>query len=187
MKKFLFILSSGAMLFLASCSSKKEEGGGGMSEKAKKNVEANNAIMKMFETGDYSKIGDYMDPAVVDHSGPVGEIKGLDSIKAYFGQMTQMMGDMKNEVIKMLADDEYVMCWVKGSATAKVDIPDWGMKAGQSHTGESIEVSKFKDGKCTDHWTFMSSNEMMEMMKTMQGGPPTDGKMDAPVKDTTSK
>lgn len=184
MKKLLFTLVTGSFIFFASCSSKKEDGSG-MSEKAKKNMAANDAIMKMFETGDLSKISDYIATDAVDHAGPKGDIKGLDSIKAYFAQMGEMMTDMKNDIIRTLADDEYVMCYVKGSGTAKVDIPEWGMKAGQSHTGTSVEVSKFKDGKVTDHWTFMDANEMMQMMGG--GQPPATDTKTEPAKDSTSK
>ncbi len=162
MKKFVFILSAGVICLLSSCSSKKEEAG--MSATTKKNMEANEAIVKMFESGDWSKIGDYIANDVVDHAGPKGDIHGLDSLKAYFTEMNQMMSNMKNEVVKTLADDEYVMCWLKGTATAKVDLPDWGMKAGESHGGNSVEVSKFKDGKVVEHWSYVNPTEMMEMM-----------------------
>ncbi len=184
MKKFSLVFSAAALCLLTACSSKKTEGG--MSEAAKKNVDANNAIMKMFETGDYSKAGDYLAADVVDHAGPKGDIVGIDSIKAYFADMGQKMTGMKNDIVKTVADDEYVMSWVKGSATAKVDIPDWGMKAGDSHTGESVEVSKFKDGKCVEHWTFMSMADMNKMMSAMQPPPPVEGKK-LPIKDSTSK
>lgn len=183
MKKFLFIISVAALFFISSCSDKKE-GTGGMSEKAKKNMEVNNAILKMFETGDWSKVGDYIATDAVDHAGPKGDIVGLDSLKAYFAQMGQMMSNMKNEVVKTLADDEYVMSWVKGSGTAKMDLPEWGMKAGQTHTGNSVEVSKFRDGKVVEHWTFMNAGEMMQMMGGGQQ-PKMDDKK--PVKDSTSK
>ena len=69
-----------------------------------------------------------------------------------------------------MADDEYVMCWIKGTATAKVDLPDWGMKAGDSHTSNSVEVSKFKDGKAIEHWSFVDPAEMMKMMGSMNPG-----------------
>ncbi len=161
MKKLLFIISAGFFCLLISCNSKKE---GGMSATAKKNLEANEAIVKMFESGDWSKVGDYIANDAVDHAGPKGDIVGLDSIKAYFNQMGQMMTNMKNEIVKTLADDEYVMCWLKGSATAKMDLPEWGMKAGQSHTGNSVEVARFKDGKVVEHWSFVDPVEMMKMM-----------------------
>lgn len=162
MKKLLVIFSAACILLLGSCSNKKE--GGGMSETAKKNKDANDAILKMFESGDLSKIGDYIAIDAVDHAGPKGDIVGLDSIKAYFNQMGQMMTNMKNEIVKTLADDEYVMSWVKGTATAKVDLPEWNMKAGQSHGGNSVEVSRFKDGKAVEHWSFVDPMEMMKMM-----------------------
>lgn len=167
MKKLLFILSAGSFLFFTSCNDKKDTGG--ITVKAKKNLDANEAIMKMFETSDWSKIGDYIATDAVDHAGPKGDIKGLDSLKAYFTNMGKMMTNMKNDIIKTLADDEYVMTWVKGSATAKEDIPEWGMKAGQSHTSNSVEVSKFIEGKVVEHWSFVDANEMMQMMS---GGQP---------------
>lgn len=156
-----------------------------MSDTAQKNMEANNAILKMFETGDWSKVGDYIATDAVDHSGPKGDIVGLDSLKAYFASMGQMMTNMKNEIVKTVGDEEYVMSWVKGSATAKVDMPEWGLKAGQSHGGNSVEVSKFKDGKVVEHWSFVNANEMMQMMGGAQP-PKKDDKL-APAKDSISK
>ncbi len=186
MKKLLFMLSAGCFLFFTSCTDKKDAGG--ISAKAKKNIESNDAIMKMFETNDWSKIGDYIADDAVDHAGPKGDIKGLDSLKAYFANMGKMMTNMKNDIIKTLSDDEYVMTWMKGSATAKEDIPEWGMKAGQSHTGHSVEVSKFKEGKVVEHWSFVDANEMMQMMGGTPPPPaPMNDKKGPPVKDSTSK
>ena len=170
MKKFLIIISAGFICLLSSCNSKKEESG--MSDKAKKNLEANAAITKMFETGDWSKVGDYIAADGIDHTGMTGEVKGLDSLKAEFVMMGNMMSDMKNEVVKEFADDDYVMSWMKESWTMKAD--GMGMKAGDKMNVNAIEVSKFKDGKSTDHWGFISMTDMMKMM------PPPP-----PAKDTT--
>ena len=72
---------------------------------------------------------------------------------------------MKNETVKELADDEYVFQWMKESATMKVDDPAMGMKAGSRNTFNAIEVTKFNnEGKATDHWTFMSWGDVMNMM-----------------------
>ena len=176
MKKLLVIFSAGFILLLSSCSDKKEAGG--MSDRAKKNLEACNAINKMFEAGDWSKIGDYITTDAVDHAGMNGDIKGLDSIKANFDKMGAMMGNFKNEVVKEMADDDYVFQWMKETMTMKVD--GMGMKAGETHTMSAIEVSKFnKDGKATDHWTFVDWNDMMKMMPQ----PPMDNM--TPTMDTT--
>lgn len=161
MKKLLVIFSAGFILLLSSCSDKKEAGG--MSDRAKKNLEACNAVNKMFEAGDWSKAGDYIAADGIDHAGMNGDIKGLDSIKANFDKMGAMMGNFKNEVVKEMADDDYVFQWMKETMTMKVDA--MGMKAGSTHTMNAIEVSKFnKDGKASDHWSFIDWNDMMKMM-----------------------
>ena len=156
MKKLLIPLL-GLTCFCLSC---KQESG--MSDKAKKNLETSEAVAKMFESGNWSKVGDYIAVDAVDHAGMNGDVKGLDSIKASFAQMANMMSDMKNEIVKELADDEYVFQWLKESSTMKVDA--MGMKAGSRNTFDAIEVSKFKNGKIIEHWGFLNWNDMSKMM-----------------------
>ncbi len=179
MKKFLFILSAVATIFLVSCKS-KDSGGGGMSDTTKKNVDAMHAISHMFETGDWSKVGDYIAADAVDHAGMSGDVKGLDSIKAMFAMMSKSMSNMKNVVVKELADDDYVMSWMKESGKMNVDM--MGMKAGQDYTMNAIELSKFKDGKSTDHWSFIFTGDVMKMMPQQSS---TDTKMTDQPKDST--
>jgi predicted SnoaL-like aldol condensation-catalyzing enzyme len=180
MKKSFLIIAAGTLM-LASCGSKKESGG--MSDAASKNLETNHAILKMFEGGDWSKTGDYIAADAVDHAGENGDVKGLDSIKATFDRMGGMMGEMKNDIVKELADDDYVMCWVNQHAVSKVDAPEWGMKKGQAMDINSIEVSKYnKDHKVTEHWSFVNMHDMMKMM----GGAGNPGANNMPM-DTTHK
>ena len=170
MKKFLFTLITGISLLFVSCTAKKE---GGMSATAKKNLEANQAITKCFETGDFSKLGDYIAEDAVDHAGSTGDVKGLANIKTDMEKMMSSMADPKMEIIKELADDEYVMSWMKVSGTMKTDM--MGMKAGDKFDGKSIELSRFKDSKVVEHWTFMEPSEVMKMMGGGTTAPPADG------------
>lgn len=145
---------------LFSCGKKES---GGMSDKAKKNMETADAIIKMLQTGDNSKIGDYISTDAVDHSAPTGELKGLDAIKAEFNDMSKMMSDFNYSVTKEIADDDYVFQWGKESWTMKTD--GMGMKAGDKVSADFIEVSKMTaDSKASDHWSFISVNDMMKMM-----------------------
>lgn len=163
MKKLVLIACTVCLCFLISCNNDKS--GGGMSDKAKKNLESANAIAKMFESGDFSKLGNYVAADGVDHSGMKGEIKGVDSMKAAYSEMMKNMGDMKNKTVKELADDDYTFQWMEESFTAKADDPMMGMKAGERKTVNAIEVSKFNsDGKATDHWTFINFGDMMGLM-----------------------
>jgi len=147
--------------FCSSCNNQQA----GMSDKAKKNLDNFNAITKMFESGDFSKAGDYIAKDVVDHASPSGEVKGLDSLMAAFKMYASMVSGVKNEYVKQLADDDYVMGWMKQTWKAKVDDPMMHLKAGENGQVETIEVTKHDaDGKITDHWSFISMNDMMKMM-----------------------
>lgn len=172
MKKIVFAASAAIICCLFSCNNKDS---GGMSEKAKKNLETAQGVGKMFESGDWSKVGDYIAADAVDHASMSGhDVVGLDSIKAAFAQMGSMAGDMKNEIVKELADDDYVFQWLKETSTMKVDA--MGMKAGSTNTMNMIEVTKFnKDGKISEHWSFGDWNDMMKMMP--QPPPPMDTTM----------
>ncbi len=162
MKKiFLFFLAAGSLLFL-SCNNE-----GGMSAAAKKNKETNDAIMKAYEAGDFSKMGDYIAADAVDHGGETGDIKGLENIVNEMKRYHAMMPDMKATMSRSLADDEYVFTWATMTGTMN----------GKAVTMSSVDVSKFKDGKAVEHWVYMDPKEMMQMM------PPTP----APVTDTLKK
>ncbi|HEX6169834.1 MAG TPA: ester cyclase [Chitinophagaceae bacterium] len=167
MKKLAFALSAVILSCLVTCTNNAAHEDG-TSEKAHKNLENLKAVINMFEMGDYSKAGDYIAADGVDHTGPTGEVKGLDNLKAMFAQMGSTMTDVKNEVVKGLADDDYSMVWIKQSWTQKTDDPMMKMKAGDKGNMESVEVCKHgADGKITDHWGFLSMADMMKMMPQM--------------------
>ena len=164
MKKLFLPFLILVVVFCTSCSNQQS----GMSDRAKKNLETATAVAKMFESHDWSRTGDYIAADAIDHSGPRGDVKGLDSIKAEFQEFGNSMSDMKNDVVKELADDDYVFQWMKESWTMTKD--QMGMKAGTKQNADAIEVSKFNsDGKITDHWSFISMNDMMKMMQMPQG------------------
>ena len=57
---------------------------------------------------------------------------------------------------------------------------DWGMAVGTKYDMTAIQVSKFKDGKATEHWEFMEPRELMKMMPPPP--PPMGNKMDTMMK-----
>jgi predicted SnoaL-like aldol condensation-catalyzing enzyme len=166
MKKLAFAFSLVMLSCFVTCTNNSAHEGD-TSEKAKKNLDNFKAVISMFETGDYSKAGDYIANDGVDHSAPTtsGEVKGLDSLKAMFAQMTSTMSNVKNEIKKEMSDDEYSMVWVRQTWTQTKDDPMMGMKAGQTGDMQTVELCKHgADGKITDHWGFMSMSDAMKMM-----------------------
>ena len=156
MKKYLFILSAGFICLLNSCSDKKE--GAGMSDKAKKNLEAFHVVDSAFQTGNTSRIDEVVASDFVDHTNK-GDM-GRDSLKAMITMMKNSGSNMKSEVKKALADDEYVMAWMRWTGTSDGSM---GMPVGPFDMS-AIEVVRFKDGKAVEHWSFMEAREMMKMM-----------------------
>lgn len=171
MKSILFLVTVAACSICISCNS------GGMSATAKKNMEVNDAIMKAYTAGDFSKMGDYIAADAVDHGGQNGDVKGLDSIVADMKRYHAMMPDMKQTNIKTMADDEYVFVWSTIAGTMN----------GQPSKMTSIDVSKFKDGKATEHWVFMDPNELAKMMMEQKPSTTTDATTPVTPADTTKK
>jgi predicted SnoaL-like aldol condensation-catalyzing enzyme len=161
MKSFLTLLSMATCSFIISCNS------GGMSATAKKNIEVNEAITKSYETGDFSKIADYIAADAIDHGGEHGDVKGLDSIVASLKRYHEMMPDMKSTIKKTMADDEYVFTWSTVSGTMN----------GQKSEMTSVDVVKFKDGKAVEHWLYMDPAEMAKMMMQPATPPAADTAM----------
>ncbi len=165
MKKFLLPAIAAFIILFSSCNQGSTTAGAAESDKAKKNMDNAKAVTEMFAKNDFSHMSDYIAADAVDHSGMNGEVKGLDSLKKMFEYYASTMKDSKNEPVKMVADDDYVFQWQKESWTDAYDDPKMMMKAGEHHNMDAIHVTKHNaDGKITDHWGFVSMNDMMKMM-----------------------
>jgi len=161
MKKILFLLSAAVCCFLFACN-EKSSGSGAMSDAARKNLDAFHIVSDAFMSGDVSKIDSVVATDFVDHTES-GD-KNRDSLKAMITMMHKSETGMKSEIKKELADDEYVMGWMRWTGTSDGSMP--GMPAGP-YDMSGMEVVRFKDGKAVEHWAFM---EVREMMKMMGGG-----------------
>lgn len=156
MKKLLFIVSAGIICLCTSCGSKN---GTAMSGKTKKNIESMHGITNCFIKKDFSKLGDFVAEDCIDHSG---NLKGLAQMKAEFAKWTTMIDDTRTTTIVEMANDEYVISWVRFDLTMKTDMG--GMKNGQGFNKTDIEVARFRDGKAIEHWTFMEPSEMEKVL-----------------------
>jgi predicted ester cyclase len=164
MKKYLSVLVILLCVYLVSCMNRVDAPA--VSATTQKNLDANRAVLKTFETQDFSKLGDYIANDAVDHSGEHGDIKGLDSIRASFVKSESDISNPKIEIIKELGDDEYVMSWNTFTGVYKTD--GMGHKAGDTLMMKSLDVSKFSDGKAVEHWLLMEPGDVMKMMGSIQ-------------------
>lgn len=164
MKKYLSTLTALVFLGLNTVQAQPR------SATAQKNLDAMLAIQKCFDTKDFGKLADYIANDAVDHSGATGDIKGLAAMKLEFEKTMEYTDSTMSEVIKELADDEFVMLWIHNTGVLKNDMV--GQKAGERFEMRTMELAKFRDGKVVEHWTFMELAEMMKMMNNMGMAPP---------------
>jgi len=158
MRKLFLVTSVILLNTLIACNSDS----GGMSATAKKNKEVNDSIMKAYEAGDFSKMADYIAADATDHGSYIGDVKGLDNIVVAMKGYHEQWNNRKTEVLREMADDEYVILWSKVSGVPKTHM--MGMKAGQSYTMTTVDVAKFKDGKAVEHWIYMDPKEIAQLM-----------------------
>ena len=161
MRNSLFLTTIVLFLFCTACTNTNEEAGG-LSATTQKNLDAFHTVSDAFMSGDVSKIDSVVASDFVDHTES-GD-KNRDSLKAMITMMHKSEQGMKSEIKKELADDEYVMGWMRWTGTSDGSMP--GMPAGP-YDMSGMEVVRFKDGKAVEHWAFM---EVREMMKMMGGG-----------------
>ena len=165
MKKIVLLISAGLFCCFVSCNNEENTATTGTTETkeessmAKKNLEATHVVTKAFETGETGMIDSVVASDFVDHTDR-GDM-GRDSLKAIIVAWKADSKDSKTEIIKELADDEYVFSWLRFTGTSGGTMP--GMPAGP-YNMTAIEVIRFKDGKAVEHWGFMEPREMMKFM-----------------------
>ena len=174
MKKFALIAFSAAVIFLFSCNNAQT---GSMSESNStqtKNLMADSTIGAAFRTGDASKIDSVVAADFVDHTDQ-GD-KNRDSLKALIKMIHDNFPDMKMETVDHGTSGDNVYAWMKfsGNSTGAMGMPKGPFEF------SSVELTKYKDGKAVEHWSFMDARDVAkqreEMMKMM------GGKMEGPKK-----
>ena len=166
MKRIISLFTIGVLFACFSCNNEKSEKTASSTSTedkkdnsmAEKNLAASRIVDDAFMTGDTSKINDAVASDFVDHTD-MGE-KNRDSLKAMVLMTHREFPDMKMEVLKELADDEYVFSLIRMTGTSNGQM---GMPKGPFDM-KSIEVVKFKDGKGVEHWSYMQPADMMKMM-----------------------
>jgi len=172
MKQVLSLFAIGTLIVFVSCSGNKTEktATDTMSSDKKdnsmaaKNIAASHIVNDAFQKGDISKIDEAIAADFVDHTDR-GDMN-RDSLKAMITSMHKEFPDMKMEIIKELADDDYVFSLMRWTGTSNGQM---GMPKGP-YDMKAIEVVRFKDGKGVEHWSYMQPQDVMKMMAQMPSG-----------------
>lgn len=161
--KQIFLISCTALLcILVSCNgstSTTTDNSDNHKEQQQKNLAASDVVMKAFQTGDASAIDSVIADDFIDHTDR-GDKKGRDSLKAMINFTHTNFKDMKFEKVRDVADGDYVYSWITYSGTSDGSM---GMPKGP-YKMNTIELSRFSNGKAVEHWAFVDMQDMMKMM-----------------------
>ncbi len=123
-----------------------------------------NKVYEMFNSGDFSDIGKYIDAGYVEHTPTMGQKPGLEGFVEVMKSFKKSFPDMKftiNDVI-ITNDKAAVLNTMTGTNTGEF----MGMPA----TNKKISVMGIdwllfnKDPKCTEHWGYIDSYSMMQQL-----------------------
>ncbi len=143
----LFLGPAIILLFgIVSCSNVKKAtlSADNNSSQRQKNINTDNELLKVFETGNVSTLDSIIAPDFVNHTG-MGDRIGIDSLKAMVKSFHSHVNNLKMEVKRQWADDDYVADWIRFTGTNPTLVI------------EGIEVTRFSNGKAIEHWFFPNS------------------------------
>jgi predicted SnoaL-like aldol condensation-catalyzing enzyme len=180
MKKILFVAATALLCLLISCNDSETKGNTDADKQAKNKADFE-MIYHALETGDVSHLDSIIDKDIVDHGNPMGDVKGIDSVKKWFTDFHSMTKDVKVVSIANASNDDYAFDWNRMTGTFTA--PMMGNPAGPFEITTLDVVKLNKDGKAVEHWSYMDPKEMMKMMGAPPP-PPAENKMSA---DTTKK
>ena len=171
MKKNFFIAFAALLCICFSCNNNPVATADNDNKaQEQKNLAASDVVGKSFETGDVKGLDSVIADDFIDHTDR-GDKKGKDSLKAMVAFVHSNFKDMKMEKVRDAADGDYVYSWMTYSGTGDGTM---GMPKGP-YKMSAIELTKFKNGKAVEHWSFMDSQDMAKMMPPPQ---PEMNKMD---------
>ena len=163
MKKIFISAFAGLLCLCTSCNNPATTTDNDNKAQQEKNIAASDAVAKAFQTGDVSAIDSVIADDFIDHTDR-GDKKGRDSLKAMVKFVHANFSDMKVEKVRDVADGDYVYSWMTYSGTSDGSM---GMPKGP-YKMSMIELSKFKDGKAVEHWSFMDNQDVAKMMPQPQ-------------------
>ncbi len=134
---------------------------------------------KVFNTGNADLADQFIAADAIDHEVQPGQkdpAPALANFKAYMAAFRRGFPDLKVEVEDLIAEGDKVVARVRitGTNTGSFN----GMPpTGKSISVESVDIIRFVDGKCVEHWGISDDAGMMTQLGMMP--PPPGGSSSA--------
>lgn len=113
--------------------------------------------------GELSRIPEFIDPAIVDHTRPPGLPEGIEGVRAILGMIRQGFPDHDAKVVHMVAEGDLVATYKTFTGTNKGSFfgaPPTGKKA----TIRVMDFVRYRDGKVAEHWNIVDMAGLMQQL-----------------------
>lgn len=179
MKKVFLAAGSLLLLMIVSCNDAAKNNSAANSD-AEKNKEHILSVYRGIESGDLSKMDEFVADDIVDHGG-MADVKSRDSVKKMLSDIHNHFSNLKMELLAegTASSGDYHFTMVRMTGTTKDAF--MGMPANTSVDRTSVDVVKFVNGKATEHWKYANPREMMQEMSMNK--PAEAAKMDDKMMD----
>ena len=134
----------------------------------------NRMPLEAFNEGRLEVVDEVMSDDMVDHSMQPGLPPGREGVKALITAVRSAFPDLKNTVIRQIAEGDIVVQQIHSSGTMTGDY--MGMKAtGKSATWEAVHIARVKDGKIVEHWSVQDQLGMLQQLGLAPAPPAAKG------------
>jgi predicted ester cyclase len=130
----------------------------------------NRIPLEAFNQGRLDVVDEVVSADMTDHSVQPGMPPGREGIKSLIRTVRAAFPDLKNTIIKQIAEGDTIVQYVRSSGTMKGDF--MGMKAtGRSATWEAIHIVRLADGKIVEHWSVQDNLGMLRQLGLTPAAP----------------
>lgn len=120
-------------------------------------------VYDIFNKGDFSSLGDFIDDNMVDHSPSPGQKPGLQGLKDEMEKLRKAYPDLNFAINDMIisGDKASVLFTFSGTNTGEM----MNMKpTGKKVSVQGIDYIYFKDGKASEHWGYLDMDALMQQL-----------------------
>lgn len=137
----------------------------------------NDEWVKIFETGDLSRIDRLLSSNYIDHSPPPGVGTDVESIKTYIRELGAAFSDRRSTTEDMLLDgDKFV---VRSTLSGRHTGTYQGMPASHKEFKvDGIDIVRVENGKVVERWGLFDALKMLQQLGFVEapGTPATAGR-----------
>ena len=134
----------------------------------------NSDLMRQFydevlSKGDFDRLPELVAEDVVDHEAPPEMPKGIEGVKAFVGMFRDGFSDLQATIEDSMEEGDKAVARVRFTGTHDGEF--MGVPASGNRIDiETIDIVRFADGKCVEHWGVTDNMGLMQQIGAVPQG-----------------